>query len=610
MVTLKSNGITKPEDTAGKSVWYRNGPADIELAQRHFPRAMLIHTDSDNAIWEAIFQGKADAGQLAASAARAASFRQLAEVHRGALNFFPLADGVLQMGIGASFLRPEARRAADALREEIGKMAQDGTLSSIYYRWFLDPNNESVSVFHLAAVRQQNLAMTVIIGVLLAVLVMLAWLGVHLRSEVTERRRISAALENSKHYVDSIIKSMVNTLLVVQEDTTITFANPSALKLLGYPEAELVGRPLREVLKPIGAQNASPLDELKSRDVLIEREVNYRTKSGTLVPMTFSASALRTGERTAFVCVAQDISERKQAERKLETVQQQLQVSSRRAGMAEVATNVLHNVGNVLNSVNVTATLVDQRMRESKTANVARVAALLRENQTDLAAFLTSDARGQQLPIYLETLGEHLANEQKEVLQELDSLRKNIDHIKDVVAMQQSYGQVLGMTAPLPLVDLVEDALRINASAFSRHDISLVRDYLVHPVVLVDKHKVLQILVNLLVNAKHAVDELGRPDKQITVRISGDDEHARVSVIDNGVGIPAENLTRIFAHGFTTRVSGHGFGLHSGALAAQELGGSLAAQSEGPGRGATFVLELPLGQRRDVEQGRALPLSA
>jgi C4-dicarboxylate-specific signal transduction histidine kinase len=109
----------------------------------------------------------------------------------------------------------------------------------------------------------------------------------------------------------------------------------------------------------------------------------------------------------------------------------------------------------------------------------------------------------------------------------------------------------------------------------------------------VDKHKVLQILVNLVRNAKYACDESGKTDKQITLRVDVAEGGVRISVIDNGVGIPAENMGRLFTHGFTTRQSGHGFGLHSGALAAQELGGSLHAVSDGPGRGAAFILELP-----------------
>jgi signal transduction histidine kinase len=159
--------------------------------------------------------------------------------------------------------------------------------------------------------------------------------------------------------------------------------------------------------------------------------------------------------------------------------------------------------------------------------------------------------------------------------------------------MQQTYARKSGIMETVSVPDLIEDALRINAGSLARHDIDLVRDYTARPVVTTDKHKVMQILINLIRNAKYACDESGRRDKQIAVRTSCDDTSVRISVADNGVGIPAENMTRVFNHGFTTREDGHGFGLHSGALAAKELGGALTAHSDGRGHGATFTLELP-----------------
>jgi signal transduction histidine kinase len=142
--------------------------------------------------------------------------------------------------------------------------------------------------------------------------------------------------------------------------------------------------------------------------------------------------------------------------------------------------------------------------------------------------------------------------------------------------------------------DLIEDAIRMNAGSLARHEVSLARHYEARPVATVDKHKVLQILVNVIRNAKYACDEAGRTDKHIEVRVTRTEDAVAIAVSDNGIGIPAENLTRIFSHGFTTRANGHGFGLHSGALAAKEMGGSLEARSEGPGRGATFILTLPI----------------
>jgi signal transduction histidine kinase len=280
--------------------------------------------------------------------------------------------------------------------------------------------------------------------------------------------------------------------------------------------------------------------------------------------------------------------------RDLETTHRQLLEISRQAGMAEVATSVLHNVGNVLNSVNVSATLVSDVVRRSKAPNLAKLRDLLDEHRDQLARFIAEDPRGRVVPSYIASLADSLAVEQRHILAELDALRKNIDHIKDIVAMQQSYAKTSGVVETFPVSELVEDSLRMNIGSLARHDVAIVRDYQVDLPVTVDKNKVLQILVNLIRNAKYACDESGRTDKSVTLRTTSDGREVSIAVIDNGVGISAENLTKIFAHGFTTRKHGHGFGLHSGAIAAKELGGSLNASSDGTGKGATFELRIPI----------------
>jgi C4-dicarboxylate-specific signal transduction histidine kinase len=273
--------------------------------------------------------------------------------------------------------------------------------------------------------------------------------------------------------------------------------------------------------------------------------------------------------------------------------------ASRQAGMSEVATSVLHNVGNVLNSVNVSSSLIADKTRNSKVTNLGRAVALIRAHEGDLNSFFSNDPKGRQLPAYLSNLALHLEGEREDVLQEVGSLVSNIQHIKEIVAMQQNYAKTSGVLESLKMVDLVEDAIRMNNGAMTRHKVKVVRDFVDGPPVLTEKHKVLQILVNLIRNAKYACDDSGRDDKQISLRVANGKGQVIISVIDNGIGIPPENLTRIFGHGFTTRKEGHGFGLHSGALAAKELGGTLVAFSEGLGHGATFTLELPSRKQKE-----------
>ncbi|MDB6004480.1 MAG: hypothetical protein JWR15_1467 [Prosthecobacter sp.] len=279
----------------------------------------------------------------------------------------------------------------------------------------------------------------------------------------------------------------------------------------------------------------------------------------------------------------------------LNKTQAELLETSRLAGMAEVATSVLHNVGNVLNSVGVSAELATTKVREFKIDSLKKVAELLQQHSDDLPAFLTTDPRGKVLPDYLFKLAVRMAEPQQGILQELEMLKKNIDHIKEIVAMQQNYARGTGVMEVLSVEDLVDDSIRINAASFSRHEVNVTREIAEVPALQTDRHKVMQILVNLLSNGKHALDKCDG-ERLMTVRVVQNQAGMlEISVTDNGVGIPSENLTRIFSHGFTTKKQGHGFGLHSGALAAKELGGTLSAYSAGTGQGATFTLTLPLG---------------
>ncbi len=279
----------------------------------------------------------------------------------------------------------------------------------------------------------------------------------------------------------------------------------------------------------------------------------------------------------------------------VERVHRELVEASRHAGMAEVATSVLHNVGNVLNSVSVSTEIVAGVVRRFDVASLGRIVDLLPEREADMAEFLTADPRGKMLPRYMRKLSSHMGELQREMIGELGALQTNVGHIKDIVARQQTFARGgHGVMETLVATDLVEDAIRINMAGFSRHELELVRRYEEVPPLVSDRHKILQILINLLSNAKHAVSgKSGERRVEVVVR-NGAPGTIEIEVGDNGVGIEEENLTRVFQHGFTTKRNGHGFGLHSGALAADELGGSLAAHSDGPGSGARFILTLPV----------------
>ena len=311
----------------------------------------------------------------------------------------------------------------------------------------------------------------------------------------------------------------------------------------------------------------------------------WRDKSGKIIG-TFGTS--------------KNISELKEAQSKIEEVQAQLLVTARMAGMAEIATNVLHNIGNVLNSVNVSASLLSSQVRASKAPGLAKAVQLLDEHAADLGDFLSHDEKGTRLLGYLGKLAQTLVVEQHSLLEEIGQLTKSIEHIKDIVATQQSYAGTVNVVERVQMQDLVEDALRMNAGVQVHQGLTVIREFAEIPSLPLDRHRILQILVNLISNAHQALDGARGPGPCITLGAALVDGHVlRITVADNGEGIAPENLTRVFAHGFTTRKNGHGFGLHSCVIAAEEMGGQLSVHSDGAGRGATFTLEIPVAVQED-----------
>lgn len=341
---------------------------------------------------------------------------------------------------------------------------------------------------------------------------------------------------------------------------------------------------------------------------MMNRQITDRRRAAVELRRAHDQLEQRVVERTANLAEAnqrlqEEIVQRHAAQAERERIHDQLVESSRKLGMAEVATNVLHNVGNVLNSVNVSADVIRQQLDKSGSGDIIRVASLLREHEHDLVQYITEDQRGKHLPRFLIELAQQIEHEQAAVSSELETLARNIDHIKTIVAMQQSHARVGSNVETVCVAELIRDALTMTDASLSRHGVSVTQDVDPAIKIVVDRHKVLQILVNLLSNAKSALCEAGNSNRTLHIAIARQTDPAALilEITDNGVGIAPENLTRIFAHGFTTRDDGHGFGLHSCALAATEMQGSLTAHSDGLGCGATFRLELPVDQPEHAE---------
>jgi PAS domain S-box-containing protein len=413
-----------------------------------------------------------------------------------------------------------------------------------------------------------------------------------------------AALSLSQQKMEALIHSIDGIVWERTPDSfRFTFISRQSETILGYPPQAWLEQPGfgAGILHPQDAAKAIQTgQELAARGQPYTFEFRMVAADGRTVWIRESGTVLvENGRPLALRGIWQDVTRQRLDAEQLDKLNRQLMHTSRQAGMADVATGVLHNVGNVLNSVSVAATVVGDRLRRSKLANLRRATALLLEQNGRLVEFLTTDPKGKVLPAYLGAAADQLADEQAGMIAKMDSVTRHIEHIKEIVAMQQSYAKVSGAYENLSAAELVEDALRINLAAFERHGIHLAREFESDlPAVCVDRHKVLQILINVLRNAKYAMEANDRDAKQLVIRAAlASSGQVSISVRDNGIGIAAENLTKIFTYGFTTKKDGHGFGLHSGANAAKEMGGSLTAWSDGLGKGAEFTLLLPIAAK-------------
>ena len=371
--------------------------------------------------------------------------------------------------------------------------------------------------------------------------------------------------------------------------------NNRACDSLGYTRKELLNM---MTIKDIEESIQDNFHWQKQVEILRDKDIvnqgRYKRKNGSTFFVETSLKLVTQEKQDYIIAIARDITERKRAEAKLKAAQEKLLETAREVGMAEVATGVLHNVGNVLNSVSVTAESIQKRVRNSKISYLSDVVNLFNEHANELGSFMTNEERGKKIPLFMTNLSEELVDEQHRCLEALEELTKHVQHVADIIQLQQSQSKSKGLVEPTSIEEILEDTLKINAEMITRNCVDVIREIPKLPTILIDRHKVLQILTNLVSNAVYALSQSNRDDKILKIQVNKQKNgRLRIDVCDNGIGIPKENLTRIFEHGFTTKKKGHGFGLHSTALAANEMNGSIKVHSDGPYKGATFTVELP-----------------
>ncbi len=428
-----------------------------------------------------------------------------------------------------------------------------------------------------------------------------------LHGEILDRKQAEDALKDSELRYRNLFENNPMPMFVMDLETLDFIAvNNAAVRHYGYGHSEFLLLSLPAITReaePIAVERAFRTGQ-KSFDA---GEWKHRKRSGEVIEVQLTAHAIVFAGKVTKIVLANDVTERNRAQRQLDVMHKQLVEASRAAGMAEVATGVLHNVGNVLNSVNVSANVLADSVRKSKAASIRKVADLLDANKADLPAFFSAGGKGLMVPGYLATLAQQIDVEQAGRLAEIEQLTKNIAHIKDIVAMQQDYAKVNGVMENFTPRALLDEALALAGPELQQCSVKVAVECApALPQVSVDRHKVMQILINLFTNARQAMDDTPAAERLLSITAGCDGGgHVTIAIRDSGCGIAPENLTRVFNHGFTTKATGHGFGLHSAANAATEIGGRLSGESDGPGTGATFLLELPCAKMAEAKAGES-----
>lgn len=285
--------------------------------------------------------------------------------------------------------------------------------------------------------------------------------------------------------------------------------------------------------------------------------------------------------------------------------------AARAAGKSEIATGILHNVGNVLSGIGVATEQLQEALAELPEEDLEVVVRTLEEQGPNLATFFAEDPRAGHLPPFLRALADAQRDTRGRMRQELGDLRRGLEHVAQLVRDQQRFAQHGGLVESHDARALAREALTLVERSQQGGSAPVLEcpEHDALPAVRADRHRVLEILVNLVQNAQQAIEDLG-PEGRVRLVLEATPEGLALEVRDNGRGIATEDLTRIFAPGFTTREEGHGFGLHTAANAAREMGASLTAASDGPGTGARFRLVLPLAQAAPAAAPHATELAA
>ncbi|MCP4756373.1 MAG: response regulator [Proteobacteria bacterium] len=421
--------------------------------------------------------------------------------------------------------------------------------------------------------------------------------------------------KNERHY-RTIIETAREGVWVVDSDARTTFVNRQLADMLGCFVEEMIGRNVTEFLFDEDVQDFVQRHEILKKGQGGQYESRFRAQDGSELWGIISTNPIfdSDGEITATFAMIMDITDRKRAEeelagyrqhleelvkertQELERTHKELVEKAHKAGMADIASGIVHNVGNVLTSVKTSAQLINNVMAESLVDNLKMANELLRQNMDCLEEFILDNPKGKMLMQYYLKVEEGLVGEREQTLQLNDRLLEKVNAIADIIAAHQSYAGADSLMEESSLAKIVEDALTMKSERIEQHNIAIMKKFSEVPRVPIQKTKLLHVLINVIENAVEAMLEIPPQERKMTMVVSRDEntEAVNITVRDSGPGVQQDNLERIFAYGFTSKKGRYGLGLHSSANYMTEMGGRIWAANNADDKGLTTSLQLPI----------------
>ncbi len=421
-------------------------------------------------------------------------------------------------------------------------------------------------------------------------------------------------LQESERQYRTIVETAREGILILDKNRNISFITQRTTSMFGYTAEEMLHKNIVE----FSDSEFSKIFDDKLTELFAgagcQFDIKFKRKDGSILWGIVSANPLIDTENDIepVFCMIMDITDRKVAEEELahhkahledlvkertetlEKTHKELVEKAHKAGMADIATDIVHNVGNVLNSVKTSVQVIDDVLKHSMVFSYQKANEMLRENQDNLERFLIEDERGKLLIQYFIKLEEGLFAEHQDLKTTTDRLKNMVDAIADIVSAQYSYANVDWLVEEVNLEKTVEEALSVIQQQLDSYHVKVVTQFVEIESIPIQRIKLLHSLINIFKNACEAMYETEKNQRILNISINYSQENEKAVVItirDNGIGIAPENLERIFSYGFTSKKGRYGLGLHSCANYMTEMGGKIWAENNPDGMGVSFFLK-------------------